>query len=227
MVGEDGCSLAQEQADGSRVCRSRRAARGNASLSEEMKQCPKCKGSRFTNLTPEESSVYDYVPGHFVRKVHRREKAACQCGNHIVVAPPPPKLVVGGQYGFGFAAFLIVEKCADSIPIHRIEKRFERLRIPMSRATMNDVLHAAAECATPLVDRLRRRIPALEIVLADETSIKIQDREKRGFIWVFHGYDHNSVHGLQRRHGSGEQSPRRLLVPSATQAVRGSAGNRR
>lgn len=159
---------------------------------DEAKRCPKCNGTRFGHLDFEKSTTYEYVPGHFVRRVHRREKLACACGQCILVAPVPPKLVAGGQYGFGFAAFLIVEKCADSIPIHRIERRFERLGIPISRATMNDVLHAAAEHAAPLIARLRARIADLGLVLADETSMRLQDRKKRGFMWVFHGRDENS-----------------------------------
>jgi transposase len=87
------------------------------------------------------------------------------------------------------AAFLVVEKCGDSIPIYRIEKRFERLGIPMSRATMNDVLHATAELAQPLVNRIEKRVAGLDLVLADETSMRLQDRKKRGFMWVFHGHD--------------------------------------
>jgi transposase len=156
---------------------------------EEAKRCPKCNGTRFGALGFETSTTYEYVPGRFVRRVHRREKVACSCGECVLVAPAPPKLVPGGQYGFGFAAFLVVEKCADSIPIHRIERRFERLGIPMSRATMNDVFHAAAERIAPLIARLRARIAGLSLVLADETSIRLQDRQKRGFVWVFHGRD--------------------------------------
>jgi transposase len=96
-------------------------------------------------------------------------------------------LIAGGHYGFGFAAFLIVEKCVDSIPAHRIERRFQRLGIPISRATMNDIFHAAAERASPLIKRLQKRIAAVDLVLADETSMRLQDRKARGFIWVFHG----------------------------------------
>lgn len=154
-----------------------------------MKRCPKCGGSHFRPLDHESSTIYEYVPGHFVRRVHKREKLACSCGQFIVTAPAPPKLLPGSQYGFGFVAFLIVEKCADSIPIHRIEKRFGRLGIPISRSTMNDLVHTAAEIARPLVARLAKRIAALNVVLADETSMRLQDRPKRGFVWVFHGQD--------------------------------------
>ncbi len=162
------------------------------SVADAAKHCPKCNGSRFSRLDFETSTIFEYVPGRFVRRMHRREKVACSCGECILVAPTPPKLVPGGQYGFGFAAFLIVEKCADSTPIYRLEKRFERLGIPMSRATMTDIFHAAAERVEPLVARLAQRIANLEIVLADETSMRLQDRKKRGFIWVFQGCDEQS-----------------------------------
>jgi transposase len=178
--------------------RRERALAKNAALATEevdypvpdaMKACPKCAGSHFRRLDHESSATYEYVPGHFVRRLHKREKLACTCGQYIVTAPSPPKLVAGGQYGFGFVAFLIVEKCADSIPIHRIEKRFGRLGIPISRSTMNDLVHTAAEVVRPLVVRLEKRIAALDVVLADETSMRLQDRAKRGFVWVFHGHD--------------------------------------
>jgi transposase len=189
--------LARRRDETARKRRENAIAKQNALAKEEVdykvpenqKRCPKCNGTRFGALAPETSTTFEYVPGRFVRRVHRREKLACSCGQCIVVAPAPPKLVAGGRYGFGFAAFLVVEKCVDSIPIHRIERRFQRLGIPMSRASMNDVLHAAAERARPLVARLQSRIAALDLVLADETSRRLQDRKKRGFIWVFHGRD--------------------------------------
>jgi transposase len=161
---------------------------------DEMKTCSACGGALTQELPAETSSTIDYVPGRFVKRRHRRQKLACRCGGCIVTAPPPPRLIEGGHYGPGFAAFLVVEKCADSIPIYRVEKRFARLGIPISRSTMNDIIHVAAEVVRPLVARLTTRISDVEIVLADETSVRLQTREKRGFIWVFHGRD---------EHGSG------------------------
>jgi transposase len=189
--------LAQRREEIARKRRERALAKSAAMSTEQvdypvpdsMKPCAQCGGVHTRALEPEQSTTYEYKPGHFVRRVHKRQKLACSCGLSIVTAPAPPKLVVGGQYGFGFAAFLIVEKCADSIPIHRIEKRFARLGIPISRSTMNDLVHAAAELARPLVARLEKRIASLDVVLADETSMRLQDRPKRGFVWVFHGHD--------------------------------------
>jgi transposase len=160
-------------------------------LDESDKRCPRCGKHEFSAMPPERSVSFEYVPGHFVRRVHVQEKVACRCGECVLTASIPVgmRLVPGSHYGPGFAAFLIVEKCADSIPIHRIEKRFERMGIPLSRSTMNDLLHTAADVVGPLVERLKIHVAKMGVVLADETSLKIQDKDKRGFVWVFHGRD--------------------------------------
>ena len=47
------------------------------SVPDADKRCPKCQGTKFGTLGFETSTVYEYVPGHFERRIHRREKAAC------------------------------------------------------------------------------------------------------------------------------------------------------
>lgn len=47
------------------------------SVAEDAKHCPKCSGTRFGALGFETSTTFEYVPGRFVRRVHRREKLAC------------------------------------------------------------------------------------------------------------------------------------------------------
>lgn len=39
-----------------------------------------------------------------------------------IAGEQPPRLIAKGHYGPGFPAFLVVEKCADSTPIHRVER---------------------------------------------------------------------------------------------------------
>jgi transposase len=154
---------------------------------DAQRTCPHC-GS--THLKPvgdgRSTPLWQYVPGHFIREEHVQETLTCPRGcDYIVTAPGPIKPFENGRYGASFVAYLIVAKCLDAIPHHRLEKMFQRLGIPMSRSTMTDLFHRAAESLAPLVNRLFALIAAAPVVLADETSIKIQDREKRGFIWTF------------------------------------------
>lgn len=164
-------------------------------IADSDKACPSCGGTEHDELPPEETTRIDYVPGRFVRRRHRRQKIVRKCActksgsASIIVAPAPPSPIAGGLYDAGFIAYLVIEKALDSMPIHRIEKRFARLGIPIARSTMNDLVLAAAEKLWPLYERLVTRIAKVEVVLADETSMRLQDRAKRGFVWVFHGED--------------------------------------
>jgi transposase len=82
-------------------------------------------------------------------------------------------------------AHIVVMKCADAIPLHRLAKQYQRLGIPMSRSTLTDLFHAAAEKLAPLWQRLLQLIARSNIVQADETSLVMQKPFRRGFVWTF------------------------------------------
>jgi transposase len=148
--------------------------------------CPKCDG---TDLRPvgdgKVSTVLDYVPGYFRRRQHIRETLACTCGDHIVTAPGPDHSVEGARYGDSFRAFVVTSKCADAIPLYRQAKQMSRLGIPISRSTLTDLLHQTARQLAPLSKRLLTLVAVAEVVQADETSLKMQQPNKRGFVWTF------------------------------------------
>jgi transposase len=155
-------------------------------LEEDQRQCPSCGGVADRPLgTGKQTHLYEYVPGYFVRQCHVQEKAACSCGQFIATADPPARPIEGGHYGAGFLAHIAVTKCADATPLHRLAKQYERLGIPMSRSTLTDLFHAAAEKLSPLSQRLMRLVAESEIVQADETSLVMQKPFRRGFVWTF------------------------------------------
>lgn len=148
--------------------------------------CPKCSGSDLRAVgAGKESFTFDYVPGYFRRRRHIRETLACKCGEHVVTAPGPDHSVEGARYGDGFRAYVVVSKCADSMPLYRLAKQLSRLGIPIARSTLTDLFHQVAKALAPLSDRLLELVAASEIVQADETSLKMQEPNKRGFVWTF------------------------------------------
>ncbi|MGZ6674026.1 MAG: IS66 family transposase [Solirubrobacteraceae bacterium] len=156
------------------------------SVHEDERQCPHCQRR---DLKPvgngKESTVFEYVPGYFRRRIYVRETQACSCGEYIVTAPCADKTTDKTRYAPSFIAHLIVAKCSDSIPLYRLEKQYQRVGIPIARSTMTDLFHRNAEVLAPLVELLLKRIAGSDIVLADETSIRLQRTTKRGYLWAF------------------------------------------
>ena len=112
---------------------------------------------------------------------------ACTCGQTIVSAEGPQRLTAGSKYGPGLGAWLIVHKCLLSMPVYRVEKLLRGHGIPISRSTLNELLHRAADKLDPIYDVLVRQVRAADVVLADETPLKLMSHDKQGYIWVFLG----------------------------------------
>jgi transposase len=146
--------------------------------------CAKCTSADMAEAEPEERVDYGYVPGYFRRRVHRQEVLVCTCCATRVVAEPPARPFEKSPYEAGLIAHVVVQKCACSVPIYRLEKQFQWLGIPLARSTMTDLFHAAAEKLKPLYLRLLQRVANNDIVLADETTLAMQDK-KRGYMWTF------------------------------------------
>jgi len=153
---------------------------------DEAKVCPICGGVVDRPIGDgKHTTEYEYVPGYFVRRDHVQETLGCRCGQHIVTAPPPPRALDRSPYGPGFIGHLITMKCADSLPLYRLAKQYQRIGIPMSRSTLTDLFHAAAVKLASLSDRLLQLVAASEIVLADETPLLMQHPNRRGYVWTF------------------------------------------
>lgn len=125
------------------------------------------------------------MPGYFRRRVVLRETLSCTCGEYVVTAPCLDKTTDKTRYASGFVAHLIVSKCSDAIPLYRLEKQYQRIGVPIARSTMTDLFHRNAAVLTPLVNRLIARVKASDIVLADETTIRMQGTVKRAYLWTF------------------------------------------
>jgi transposase len=195
-------------------------------VSDEAKQCLKCGGTADRPIGDgKKTTIFEYVPGYFVRQEHVQEKQACRCGQYIATADPPPRALDKSQYGPGFIAHLIVMKCADSIPLHRLAKQYQRLGIPMARSTLTDLFHAAGEKLEPVWKRLLATVAQSEIVQADETSMKMQRPNKRGFVWTFLADDLIAYRFAEDR--SGETPVQVLGGTSGTLVIDGYTGYNR
>ena len=157
----------------------------------------KCTACGRTDLAPMGAGkctfVWEFVPAKFVRLEHVQEVLRCPCGGCVVTAPGAPKVVEKGKYGASFLAHIAVAKCADHLPIYRLEKELARKGAPVARSTMNELLHRTSALLAPVWTRLLDVIRTRDIVLADETRLRIlkdaSGKPKTGFVWTFGAAD--------------------------------------
>jgi len=157
---------------------------------EPLRRCTACGRTDLAPMGPGKSTfVWEFVPAKFVRLEHVQEVLRCRCGGCVVTAPGAPKVVEKGQYGASFLAHIAVAKCADHLPIYRLEKELARKGGPVARSTMNELLHRASGLLAPVWTRLLDVIRTRDIVLADETRLRIlkdaTGKPKTGFVWTF------------------------------------------
>ncbi len=155
---------------------------------EEQRVCPKCGARDLERVgSGKETVELEYVPARLIRRIHRQETLACKRCEGMVVADGPVRAVEKGHYGPGLIAHIITSKCADSIPLYRLAKQFQREGLPVTRTTMGDLLHAGARELEPLYLRLRELVAAADVVGADETPMPVlaPKETKKGFIWTF------------------------------------------
>jgi transposase len=153
---------------------------------DEKKVCPKCGGHDFSKLGEGAmSELFELVPAMVERQLHIRERLRCKCGEGIITADRPDKVFDKARFGPTFMAQVAVSKCADSLPLHRQAKAYRRAGVQVDDSTLGDLFHRTAEIVNPLYERLLKLVAEKEIVQADETTQRVQAKEKTRTAWLW------------------------------------------
>ena len=151
-----------------------------------------CCGAALVEIGRESTEVIEFIPSSLEVHVHQRIKKACaKCEQHGVVtgtlpeyAQPLPKC----RPGAGLLAHIIVSKFKDAQPYHRQSEIFSRQGIDIPRQRMCDWTQEIAQLVTPVYDEQLRVILHSDYTQADETTLKVQDRNTisnmvTGYLW--------------------------------------------
>ena len=115
----------------------------------------------------------------------RNPQLRCSCGETIITADAPAKVFDKTRFGPTFMAQVAVSKCADSLPLYRQAKAYRRAGVQVNDSTLGDLFHRTAEIVEPLYQRLLRLAAEMEIVLADETTVRVQAKGKTRTAWLW------------------------------------------
>lgn len=157
----------------------------------------------------------ELIPGKlFVRQYVRIKYAKLQ-GEGILIGELPVRPIEKGIAGPGLLAQTIIDKYCDHLPVYRQLERFKREGINLSSSTVGDWIRATCALLQPLYDMLKRKVLEADYLQADETPIKVLDKDKkgtthRGYHWVYHSPVKRLVL-FDYREGRGREGPQEFL----------------
>jgi transposase len=155
----------------------------------------------------EETELLAISPQKFFVKKIVRPKYAKANKEGIIIAPMPSRPIQGGKVDVSFLVMILLDKYVDHLPLYRQLKKYERLGVKLSDATLGDWVHQTIKLLEYLYEELVRQVKSSNYLQADETTIKVLDKLKkgtthRGYYWVYHDvnlglvlYEYNESRG--------------------------------
>jgi transposase len=109
----------------------------------------------------------------------------------VIAAPKPAMPIAKGLPGPGLLAHLIVSKYTDHMPLHRLERAYERQGLFLHRSTLCDWLGACADLLRPLYDLMVGAVLQSRVIHTDDTPVKLQElvthRLSTARLWAYLG----------------------------------------
>ena len=154
-------------------------------------------------------------PGKLYVKQFVREKFAKPQGEGVIIADLPSFIIPRGVAGAGLLALIVIQKFVDHLPLYRQIEQFKRMGVDIPSSTMSDWVAMCINELTPLYEALKSKILSANYLQADETPIKVLDRNKkgkthRGFYWVYRDPQSGLVL-FDYQPGRGSEGPTEIL----------------
>ena len=127
----------------------------------------------------------------FYVRQYVRPKYAKADGEGVIIGQLPARPIDKGIAGPGLLAQVVIDKYIDHLPLYRQMQRFERAGIRLPYSTLTDWVSGVCKLITPLYDAHKKLVLRSRYLHADETPIKVLDKDKkgsthRGYYWVYH-----------------------------------------
>ncbi len=152
---------------------------------------PEDKQEGDIRIGQEETELLAITPQKFFVKKIIRPKYAKAHKEGIIIAPMPSRPIQGGLVDVSFLVMILLDKYVDHLPLYRQLKKYERLGVKLSDSTIGDWVHQSIKLLEYLYEELVAQVKKSCYLQADETTIKVLDKNKkgtthRGYYWVYH-----------------------------------------
>lgn len=161
------------------------------------------------------TEVLEYKPGELFVKKYVRVKYAKPQSEGVLIGELPARPLDKAMAGPGLLAQIVIDKYVDHLPLYRQMQRFERAGVKIPYATITDWVSATCRLIMPLYEALKAEVLRSNYLHADETPIKVLDKDKkgathRGYYWVYQDSIKKTVF-FDYRESRGREGPQGIL----------------
>ena len=176
---------------------------------------PKADVTGWTRIGQEITEELERIPGKLFVRQYLRPKYINPLTGEIVIGELPVRPIDKGIAGPGLLAQIVIDKYVDHLPIYRQVQRFEREGMKLPISTLADWISGTCHLLEPLYEVHRKQVLNSNYLQADETPIKVMDKDKkgathRGYHWVYHA-PVNRLVLFDYREGRGREGPNECL----------------
>jgi len=161
-------------------------------LPDDEKVCPHDQ-TPLKHIGDEVSEQLEIIPQQARVIRHIRRKYACPCCDEsLVTAPMPPQPIPKSLATPATLAFIVTSKFVDGLPLHRLERVFNRLDIEISRQTLARWVIRCGVLVQVLINLLQDQLLDGALIHMDETRLQVLNEPGRpatsqSNIWVQRG----------------------------------------
>ena len=165
----------------------------------------------------EVTETLDYTPASLIKRRTIRPKYAKADGDSVIIGDLPSRPIEKCIAESSLLAYILVSKFVDHLPLYRLIQKFSReYNWKPAESTLCGWVDSSCKLLDPLYNKLKQKILSSDYIQADESPIKVLDKDKvrsthQGYQWVYHSPLNNLVL-FNYRKGRGQHGPKEILA---------------
>ena len=162
------------------------------------------------------TEILEYRLAYFYIRRIIRPKYVNKKTQEIKIAELPSRPIEKCLAGNSVLTHILVSKYVDHLPLYRQQQIFKRSDIEIAPSTIDSWVAQSGNLLVPLYDRMVEYTKNQRYLQADETTLKVLDKDKKGdthlgYLWVYHAVlSKLCVFDYQK--GRGTDAPRQMLT---------------
>jgi transposase len=166
-------------------------------------------------IREEVTEVLELIPAELYVKQYRRPIYARPNGQGIITGQLPDRVIEKGIPSEKLIAQMILDKYVYGLPLHRQIDKYRRLGVNIPASTASDWMIKGWKHLVPLWELLKLMVVHQKYLQADESPIKVQDKQHKngihqGYMWVYNCPADNLVL-FDYRKGRDMSGPKEIL----------------